>query len=138
MGINWNELTEGYNRIYNTSFESDVEMFIILLRDLSPKKIADILGVSTIYKRLDFLGIERSHKRGGANNINGKKEMAFLAIPENHMINMTIEKIAKETEATSQYCYYLTRKHNRRYKTYRIRRKSYVENERNKRKNGKN
>ena len=123
MSIDWNELTEGYNKMYDTSFESDVEMFTILLKDLSPKKIANILGVSTIYNRLDFLGIERSHKSSGMNNINGDKEATFLAITEECMTKMTIKEIVKEAEATSQYCYSLTRKHNRSYKMYRIRRK---------------
>lgn len=128
MSIDWGELAEGYNRIYGTSFYNDAEMFATLMKDLSPKKIADILGVSTIYRRLDFWGIERSHQRGGANNINGKKETAFLAISEERMEEMTIKEIARKVESASQYCYSLAKKHNRSYKMHHIRRKKNESN----------
>ena len=125
MAIDWTELTEGYDRIYHTSFKSDAKLLTALLRDKSPFQISEILGVSTyaLYRRLDFLEIKRSHQRGGANNTLTDKRDLFLSIPEDEIAKMTAREIINKVGISSQYYYMLMKKYKRSYKLLKKRKK---------------
>lgn len=92
--IDWPQIIVDYNREHGTNFSGEKDIYLRLL--LSPNKIAKRLGVSvtTIYKRMDFHGVKRSHKRGGSNNTARPKFDAFLAISENTMKDMTAKMLA--------------------------------------------
>ena len=113
--IDWDWLISAYNRRYGTEFNNEKELYLGVYPELSPQQIADRLGVcaSTVYRRMDMYGIERSHQQGGPNNTKAIKRNAFLSIPEGVMANMTVKQIMKETEMCEGYCSILLRRYNR-------------------------
>ena len=115
--IDWQALVDGYNRIFDTSYSTEHDMLSDIGPNMSPRVLAKRLGVSytTIYCRLDRHQIPRSHTQGGPNN-KGKKEPAFLRIPENEMKELTIQQISSRIHAHKDYCYQLARKHSRSYR----------------------
>jgi len=116
--IDWPWLVSGYNRMFHTDFASEKSLYLGLLPTLSPRKIADQLGVSivSIYRRLDYYNIPRRHKQGGANHIQAPKRDAFLAISPSVMAEMTMAEIVKETKINAGYCSALMKIHGRTYK----------------------
>jgi len=116
--IDWPWLVSGYNRMFHTDFASEKSLYLGLLPTLSPRKIADRLGVSTasIYRRLDYYNIPRRHKQSGANHIQAPERDAFLAISPSVMAEMTMAEIVKETKINAGYCSALMKIHGRTYK----------------------
>jgi len=92
--IDWPLVVATHNCRYRTNYKNEKDVYLKLL--LSPGKLAERLCVSigTIYNRMDFYGIPRSHKRGGSNNTARPKKDAFLAIPEGMMKDMTAKMLA--------------------------------------------
>lgn len=116
--IDWDWLVDGYNKKYGTDFKNEKDLYLHVYPELSPRKIAKILGVcaTTIRRRLDIYGIERNHKRGGANNTKSPKRDAFLAIPASVMATMTLKEITRKVGADRTYCWNLACKYGRTYK----------------------
>lgn len=113
--IDWSWLVDGYNKMYDTDFQDEQELYLKLLPSLSPRKLSLLLGVcvESIYRRLDYYGIERRHKQGGSNHTQAYKREAFLLIPESKMAEMTIAEIMKKTGISSGYCSQLLRSYKR-------------------------
>ena len=121
--IDWDWLISAYNRRYGTEFNNEKELYLGVYPELSPQQIADRLGVcdTTIRRRMDMLGVERSHTNGGSNNTKAPKRNAFLAIPVTKMAGMTLKEISRETRADPGYCGQLARQYGRVYKNMRSR-----------------
>jgi len=115
--IDWQELVDGYNKKYKTTFENEKALLKGLLLELSPTQIGDRLGVSfnTIYRRLDGYGIARSHKRGGPNYLKTPKKDAFLAVPVEIMSKMTATQLASKLDMNISSVYRFLRKTGRIY-----------------------
>jgi hypothetical protein len=116
--IDFPELVSGYNRIYQTEFKNEKQMYERLYPGISPARIAKQIGVSsfTVRRRMDILGIERSHTQGGPNRLDAPKREAFLAIPQKRMAGMTFDEISKTAGISNGYTSVLTRRFNRAYK----------------------
>ena len=115
--IDWDELVSGYNRKYLTSFVDEKSLYIGLVGLVSPAVLAKRLGVcsSTIYRRLDYYGVSRSHIRGGANNARGVKRELFLSISADDMAKMTVAEIRKVVGISAGYCCELVHRYKRKY-----------------------
>jgi hypothetical protein len=113
--IDWQPLVDGYNKRYKTKFKELESLLKGLYPGQSPRQIGDILGVSymTIYKRLDYYGIERRHLQGGPNFTKTPKQDAFLAIPEKDMRKATAKQIAYSLDSNISTIYKFAQKHNR-------------------------
>ena len=109
--IDWQWLVDCYNKDYKTTFKDEKSLLMGLLKDFSPQKIADVLGVSytTIYKRLDFHNIERSHTRGGYNNKTTPLLDRFYEISEEKMKRMTAREISINLGSSVDTVYKLLR-----------------------------
>ena len=96
--IDWRWLVVEFNKRYGTLFKNEKQFYLGVYPRLSPSKIAKCLGVSdmTIYKRLDYYKIERSHKRGGANHKKKTKKWAvFMGMTDDEVAGMTIPELTE-------------------------------------------
>jgi len=106
--------------MHKTNFKTSDEWITFLYNKhnkfISP--VARELGVGfcTIKKYLQKLGIWEGKPRGGNNYRNrplGKKEVAFLNIPEKTMHDLTKYQICKRCLLSKKRCELLIRKHKR-------------------------
>jgi len=113
--IDWPSLICAYNKMYNTDFIDEKDMLVNLSVRLSPRRISEILEVAkdTIYRRLDYYGIERRHTVGGANNKHSPVKDAFFAIPVLELQRMTALAVSVKIGCCLQHVHYLCRKHGR-------------------------
>ena len=111
--IDWEELVDGYNRIYNTSFGSEEEMYRALYPKITLLKLSDILGVSkqTLYSRFDLYKISRQRERGGKNNSPGPKTKLLLAMDKSELSELTTIQIAKIVGMSPSHCFIILKRY---------------------------
>ena len=117
--VDWEELRQGYNRIYKTDFPTVRNLMVTLYEKYgSITKLSEILGVSfpTVSKELKRY---TTLKKRGGNNREGVKNKKFMNIPPERMATMTKLEIANECDMSIQYVELLIRKTKRKFvRTY--------------------
>jgi hypothetical protein len=111
--IDWEELVDGYNRMYDTSFGSEEEMYRTLYPKITLLALGNMLGVSkhTLYARFDLYGISRQRNRGGNNNSPGPKTKLLLAMDKSELAELTVIEIGKMLEISPSHCFLMLKRY---------------------------